>query len=231
MKFIFVFCALISTKAFAGNSDFDAYLNANSKNRSLNQKARNQDAFTQTRAYQASEDPQVTAASNKGAFKMGGSTSGGGSFGGTASTSSGAGSFKPSSVTSKPVTLTPTNSTAPTQASTGSSQQSNFGTTGVTPSSSSSTSSGSTTQASVGGTTNGTSPSNCNIRIIGTVCAPSGGSDPYVSNANSMAQQQYDASQAAYQAQQAAQQAQQAAVQNVLQQTRQAVQVPVFIPR
>jgi hypothetical protein len=147
----------------------------------LNRKVRNQEAFTPKRAYYPSQDPKVGGAKSETAFKMGGTNTPGSSGGASSSGSPGAGSFKPTAVTTKPVTL------QPTAAHTASSQTPEFGTVGVNPPAS--------TGASSGATSDSTQQS-------ATTATPS--TDSYVNNANQIAQQQYDSSQAAYQAQQTA---------------------------
>jgi hypothetical protein len=217
----------MTSNAFAGSADFDSYMNANAHNPALSNNARNQDAFAPNRAYYPSEDPKVSGYKSKTSFKMGGSNTSGSFAGASSSGGSGSGSFKPSSVTSKPVSLAPTAVPA-AQATNSNSQEPYFGTVGVNPtispvstSSSSGSTSGSTSSSSMG---SNAPPSTCDPSLLGTKgCGiRSGGtnsaqnSDPYVSNANQMAQQQYEASQAAYQAQQAAQRAAEQAQRNAI---------------
>jgi hypothetical protein len=133
IKAFVVLGAFLSLNAFAGNADFDAYMKSNANNRALTGKAKNQEAFSATAPYRATQqDPQVQANSGKMPdFKMGGSNSAG-SFSGGSSGSSGAGAFKPTAVTTKPVTIKP--AAAPSaQASNNQNQQPYFGTVGVNP--------------------------------------------------------------------------------------------------
>lgn len=125
MKLLFFLGAFLTSNAFAGGADFDAYMKANARNPVLTKKSRNQEAFTPKRAYYPTQDPKVAGAKSETAFKMGG-TNTPGSFGGASSSGNGGGTFKPTAVTTKPATLTPNASGAETTAST-------FGIGGVSP--------------------------------------------------------------------------------------------------
>lgn len=236
--------AFMSCSALAGNSDFDAYMNSNAKNKTLTSKPKNQEAFAATQPYRAQQqDPRVNAASGGSpTFKMGGTNSSGSFSGG----GSGSGSFKPTAVTTKPVTNPSAPPAAQTANATNGQPQPYFGTVGKNPvinnpTTSGTTTSGTTTQASTA------SGAGCTREMYGRspgclTYGPSaatgygGAVGSYVNAANQQANQIYGATggpgaqqTAGQQSAAAAAAAAQAAQQNVIQNTIQ--QVQITIPR
>jgi hypothetical protein len=189
MKMVFLFCAFMTSNAFAGGADFDSYLNANAHNPVLTKKTRNQEAFAPKRGYYPSQDPKVAGSKSDTTFKMGGTNTSGSFGGGSSSGSPGAGSFKPTAVTTKPVTLAPT--TAPAAQATNSGTP-EFGTVGVNPTNSYASS------PSASGSSGATS--NSTVQSSGTA-ASTGDTNAYV-NGSTGTQSPADAAQAASQTQQ-----------------------------
>lgn len=237
--FVVLGAAFVSLHAYAGDAAFDAYMNANAKNKALTGKAHNQEAFAATQPYRSSrQDPQLKEVAKSASFKMGG-TNTSGSFSGGSSGGSGAGAFKPTTVTTKPVTINPAN-TAPTAQASNNQNQPYFGTVGVNPTITNSANTASTSSSTPSSSAS-TASAFCTPEMYGKspACPPGGGMagqpaayggtvGAYVNSANQQANQIYGATGGSA-AQQAAQQAAQAAQQNIIQNTLQ--QVRINIPR